>query len=296
MFLNFKIYYYFCDIIFLSVGIKYLSKSVHNLLISLISSLLLVSYLPDALIIYFIIVFGQAHFLITYFYQNKANKINKSYIIRFLALLFLLSTVCFYVLYNKNSFQLLIFVTLIIFASHYFKDELKIQGFDKLKTRPFGIFAVISSFTSVFIVKTLHLDFFYAYPFIFLAIVLSPVFIFEILKTKNSNLMFLFFVLNVVLPIGFIFMDTVTGLKIAGFIILFHYIGWYLFYFEKFKNNDLNYYTNAVVLFNLLTILSFVLYSKFSLFSFLYVFFNPIFFYGWTILHILLTFKKSDFF
>ncbi len=83
--------------------------------------------------------------------------------------------------------------------------------------------------------------------------------------------------------------------KIAGFIILFHYARWYLYYFKKFTDYEKTYYARAVIICNALSITGFFLYTQFNIFEFLFVIYSPLFFYYWTLMHIFLTMRKTDF-
>lgn len=261
-------------------------------------SLVCVWLLPDNQILMTIIFFGQAHFLLTYLYARKYKKINTTYIKKFLFFVLLLGGICFYIIENPQFLPVMILVTSFLFTFHYFNDEFKIIGLEKLQNKLLGVLAVVLVASSVFSVK---LDISSVGSVLWLVVtslVLALLFIYRLYKEGlilKNKIFFAFFVLNIVIPIFLLSQKNISIYQVLGFIIIFHYIRWYLYYFEKFKDKELDYYSNAVIGANFIVLVAFILYISVPVFGILYVFYSPLFFYAWSIVHILLSLRKHDY-
>jgi hypothetical protein len=190
-----------------------------------------------------------------------------------------------------------------IFVLHYFYDELKILGiFPNRKTFVIFLPVAISFFVS-YLVKYFDYQFVSFYPFLFLAgamFVTGFKWIMQDVHNGVERKIFLFFyTTNFLTPLVCIPFQVIDMVKISGFIILFHYTRWYLYYFDKFKKMPdkkfLEEYLEIVFWINLLVVILFVLYSLSPKAGFLALLFNPLFFYGWTCLHIFMSIRKTDF-
>lgn len=254
-------------------------------------------FLTNNQIITSVIFFGQGHFLLSYIYANKYGKINRFFLIKFSALVTILGLICFYINTNLELFQVMIFFTSILFTFHYFNDEFKIKGLEKVNNKIFAVLSVVFSFVSVFLVKIFSTELLLSYIFIFLAIVSSLFFIFQDKeKVFQKNVYFGFFLLmNIFTPFFLIFQKNVTAAQILGFIILFHYVRWYLYYFQKLQGDELVFYKDAVVWSNVLVLLTFIEYVMAPHLGILYMFYSPLFFYAWSIVHIILFLRKEDY-
>lgn len=249
-----------------------------------------------------IILFGQAHFLSAYIYIYNAGKFTGTYKSKFWVLLALFGLIAVLIFESPHLFNYLIVGTFLLFVYHYFLDEMKMFQSDDLILKNFGSISVVSCFLIFFIEKLFSLSAYYLFSLIFFVMLLASITLFRIIQKRiwanESWCLLLFWFLNIVLPIIAIFLK-IDLLKVAGFIIVFHYLRWYLYYFDKFysaKNwKKLNEYLNIVFSVHLVVILSFILYNLEILNYIFILFFHPIYFYLWTSLHILLSLSWSDF-
>ncbi len=247
--------------------------------------------------LYAVIVFGQAHFLISYFYKYKKGGLDNNFLYRFLYLFVILSLLSFFIFKNIDLLNFWMIVTLSIFVVHYFNDEFKLAGLEETRNKIFATASVFFSFLSLFLNKIFHVDIFYSFILSLFSVLFSAYFLKDFNKlnnNKNKYLFSLFYFLNIIIPFILIFNKNVLNHHVASFIIFFHYLRWYLFYAFKFKKSELSSYLNHVLYFNIFVLIIFFLYSEFG-FKFLYFMFSPVFFYGWTLLHIFLFIRKSDY-
>lgn len=273
-----------------------------NLLLSLFFAFLATYFLSNNGILYAVIVFGQAHFLIAYYYRYRNVGFSEKYLNFSLALLFLCTILSVYIFFNREWYNLFVLVTLVIFVVHYFNDEFKLSGFYAIKNKIFGTYAVALAFLSLFLTKLYNINILIALLLFFISSVFVIFFTKNLFlsedfaqRRKESYFFYVFFLLHIVAPFFLVFQEDVLNYQISGFIILLHYIRWYLFYFEKFKDGDLRFYLNIVITINFFIVILFIACAKLNYFSFLYVLFDPTFFYGWTLLHIFLSVRKSDY-
>ncbi len=267
-------------------------------LIAILVAFSCVWLLSDNQILVTFILLGQAHFLLTYVYAGKYKKINTAYIKKFIALLLLLGGICFFIVENPSFLKVMILIASILFTFHYFNDEFKIIGLEKLENKLLGVLAVVLVASSVFLVKLSISDVGSVLWLIIVSLILTLLFIYQAYKEGvilKHRMFFVFFVLNIIVPICLLFQKNVTIYQVLGFIIVFHYIRWYLYYFDKFKDKDLDYYVNAVIGANLIVLIAFILYVSVPGFGILYLFYSPLFFYAWSIVHILLSLRKHDY-
>ncbi len=275
-------------------------SSYVDLPVSLIVAWLCVVSFSDQTILFFIIIFGQVHFLLSYFYSHKIGKIDALYAKKFFLALVLVGTTCFFIFSKQQFIYFLIFFTALFFVIHYFNDECRLSFGGGVRNQLFGIGAVACSFFAVFAVELFSLR---PSLVVLLAVVatgLAVVFVAQrFLKTlpeERNPVFLLFFFFNIVVPFFFAFHPEAASInQVLGFIIIFHYVRWYLYYFQKFRGEELDSYTSLVAWTHIFVFLLFVEYRLSPLSGTLYIFFDPIFFYGWTILHIFLTLRPKDY-
>jgi len=191
-----------------------------------------------------------------------------------------------------------------IFVLHYFYDELKIFNFSDKNFKSIAVLSVFASFLSFFFVKVLGISVSAIWPLVFISLAMFFYLQFLLYKTsfslkvKDNLAMYIFTSLNVLVPIVLMFTN-VHMLKITAFIIIFHYIRWYLYYYERFSTmvdkKELNFYLDVVLWLHILIVSLFVVYTIDTKNGFLYILFNPIFFYTWTLIHIFLSIRKEDY-
>ncbi|MCW3109396.1 MAG: hypothetical protein JWQ09_3902, partial [Segetibacter sp.] len=132
---------------------RLISQNTIGFALSVAAAYLCVFYLPYRSILYIFISLGQAHFLISYLYTHKAGKINNGYLLKFTASLFLVGFFSFYVFNHTDFFPILIFITLLLFSSHYFNDEFKIGEIGVVSGRLFSQVAVLLAFVALLLSK-----------------------------------------------------------------------------------------------------------------------------------------------
>lgn len=278
---------------------RLLETEVILILISLVT-LLIVCTLSDPQLLCAIIVFGQGHFFITYLYQYKYKKIDKKYVSIFMILSLLVFPLVYNLYYENHQFinYFILFVgTLFVF--HYYNDELFIQLGINADKKLLAIIPIILSYFTVFSVILFGVDYHKLIPLIIISLTLFALYIYKTFKaTKNrSASILLFTTFNVIAPI-FLSINSIASLEqVFGYIIIFHYIRWYIYYIQRYSIDEKNYteYTKSVFRINLFVLSLFLIYiatSGYVLFLFL---FNPLFFYGWTVLHIMMSLRKDSF-
>ncbi len=271
-----------------------------HIFLSGILALSCVLFFPNKAILYSIIAFGQVHFLLSYFYSNKSGKMDTAYLKRFFGLLALIGIACLFIDRNPQFSTWLIFITSVVFAAHYFNDEFRLSGLDTLRNQAFATLSVASSFFSIFSVKLFSLDSRFVWMTAAIAAGFAAIFLFQRFVDGDAlwkrPLFLFFFLLNICLPIFFALHPTAASInQILGFIVLFHYLRWYLYYFERFEGKELGFYMDAVVWAHAFVLLAFVQYMLAPFSGIAYFFFDPVFFYGWTLMHIALTFRPRDY-
>ena len=278
-------------------------QNIFNLSISTLLALFLVRVFNDNQILVLLIVLGQGHFIMSYFYTNKAGKMNSEFRKKFLILISILSIICFYIYQNKQYLDVLAFFTGVLFILHYYNDEIKIQSIKRHRFFLLGSLASMLAFAGVYANKLFYIYNPSLYILSLLSFVIFFYFSYLVMKNKedlgNNNVLYLIFFtfLNCYVPTILISNSAVSVYQIFGFIIFFHYFRWYIYYANIFNDNKQSLYFYFKTIFNvhfLLTALSFQ-YSLTRYGSFLVFIFNPIFFYGWTIMHILLSIRKTDY-
>lgn len=270
-----------------------------SFVICALAALLYVYLLPGDVVLRSVIVFGQAHFLIAYIYRNKVGRIDKPYIFKFLALTISLGLACAYIYFHLAWFPLLIFVTLTAFVLHYFLDEIKISGLET-QNRLFGALAAFFAFCSILLRLIFSVHGTILYLCCVLAAFFSVLFTYYLFSEKKDRQtqiqVFIFFILNIIVPTYLAFYGGVDIFKISGFIILFHYLRWYLRYAERFyKTPEFDLYFDFVIWIHIFIILTFFQYVLSPDVGILYGFFSPLYFYAWTLIHIILSVRKNDY-
>ncbi len=262
-----------------------------------------VSYLlPEYQILSSVIFFGQGHFLLAYIYANKYGKITKTFLAKFVILVGVLGALCFYFYAHYLFYSIFLFLTAILFTFHYSSDEFKLAGLSLIKHKFLLTLAVVCSFLSFFLERLFHVPHAVAFAIggggVFIS--LSLFYIFNnkhVNKTQQKKpLSFsVFYILNLVVPPTLLFFDSVSATQVLGFIIIFHYIRWYIYYATFLKNNDLDFYFDVVIWSNMFILATYIQYVIAPQAGILYLFYDPLFFYAWSIVHILLFLRKEDY-
>ncbi|MBP9757050.1 MAG: hypothetical protein KBD06_00460 [Candidatus Pacebacteria bacterium] len=269
------------------------------LIVSIIASLLYVIYLPNDVLLRSVIAFGQAHFLISYIYRLKSGKMDRSYITNFLLLTIGIGLVLAYVYAHTAWFPLVIFVTLTVFVLHYFMDELLITRVPA-KNPVFGAIAAFLAFAAVLAQMLFGTGPAILYALTGLTAFFSLFFVYYLFSEEGDRItqtqVLIFFLLNIGVPLYFAYYGGSNVYQLSAFIIMFHYIRWYLLYFVKlYGTPELRIFLDFVTWVHVLVIVTFFQYSLAPGVSFGYLFYSPLFFYGWTLVHIILSIRKKDY-
>lgn len=259
--------------------------------------LMCILLLTDKALLYAVIFFGQAHFLITYIYTNKAKKIDAHYTIKFFGLVATLGLICFFVVKHREYLPWFIVFTSVVFVLHYLSDEFKISNTKEIRYRWLALTSLTLSYSSAFISKLFSAEQSVLYTLCILSILLFLFFSYHTLRQKKTNVIpiFLFLLGNVIVSNALAFTEQVSVQQLLGFIILFHYIRWYIYYFQRFSGESLVFYLDIVLWSHIFVTLTFFQFILAPLTGILFIFFTPTFFYGWTTIHILLSMRKSDY-
>lgn len=264
-------------------------------------SLLSVALFSDSQILNLLIILGQAHFLISYFYMHKVGKLDVAFQKKIVSLAVVISGLCIYVYNHQEYLNLLAFLTGVLFVFHYYNDEIKVQGVQHYYFI-LGSLASMVAFSGVYANKLFGIT----YPLVYIAGVISLLLFFyflyvlmknrENMKSKTLFYLLFFTFLNCTIPTLLISVPSVSGYQIFGFIILFHYFRWYIYYADFLKDDtqSLYFYIKTIFSIHFLVIALYVQYTLLKYDSYLIYIFAPIFFYGWTVMHILLSIRKGD--
>ena len=276
---------------------EYSIKKPFDLLISIGLPLLCLFFFGDRTLVYAMVLFGQAHFLITYIYTQKARGIDRRYIAKLCALLLILTPLCFLVVRYRNLLPWLILCTATLFVIHYINDEFKIAGIKDFQYKGLALLSITLSYIMAFTSKLFVAE----RPLlpvlctISLALFLLFTYFFFHHKQQGTTSTFLFLLANVLVPSVLAFTNTLSVQQLLGFIVLFHYVRWYLYYFQKFTGEELTYYWDMILWCHIFVTIVFVQFILAPHTGIPPLFFSPTFFYGWTIIHILLSVRKSDY-
>lgn len=269
------------------------------LIASVAASLLYVIYLPNDVLLRSVIAFGQAHFLISYIYRIKSGKMDRAYVTNFLLLTIGIGLALAYVYSHEAWFPLVIFVTLTVFVLHYFLDELLIAKVPA-KNPVFGAIAAFLAFSAVFAQMLFHTGPTVLYALTAATVFFSMFFIYYLFGEDGDRVVqgqvLVFFLLNIITPLYFAYYGGSNVYQLSAFIIMFHYIRWYLLYFVKlYGTPELRVFLDFVTWVHILVVITFFQYALEPGVSIGYVFYSPLFFYGWTLVHIILSIRKKDY-
>lgn len=262
---------------------------------SLFLALLLIMALTPETVLTTFIVLGHGHFALAYMYQWRAGKVGLWYSIRMLVVAAVLLLGLVYIP-DPASWGLVVAGAL--FAAHFFVDEYFI-GRD---TQTFDSYLLGAGFTALYTALLVKNTYSVQWPLvtILIALVLCAPAIYKLYKTPSREPVLSFMLSGtVVFLIFFLVPMEISTEKVAGFIILMHFIRWYLFAgVTNYYHNDphrFSRYIIDVVSVNLLFVFLFFTLPVMATIglegighaeaTFNYLFSSE-YFYMWTILHI----------
>lgn len=239
------------------------------------------------------IILGKAHFALTYFYQKQAGKITKNVIflqILALGLLFIIA--------RPERYPWFLLMAGSLFAVHFFQDEIKLFGkvpnaklFLAGMAMAMGYFGFLAD--AVFSFHILPVSLLVGIILFFLSLALS---FFE--KTPFDTLQLYFGFILIIFCLLWIFSIHLPLPTLLGSVLLLHYTRWYIYYFWKVKPNTLalRKYLSLSLAINIAVFAVYFASITFHLLSPMYLYlYSPLYFYIWAILHIVFSFRKSDY-
>ena len=241
-------------------------------------------FLPIPTVVSLFIVLGQGHFIGAYIYQFLAGRLAWWKVVLYASLFVLLWAMFI----NTRSLNLLLALTAVVFSAHFIWDSSRILGNRELlpavitRLPPFMFF-------SAFVVERIYGTQLILFATLF-TVLMFGVYIFCIaLKRFRYDASDLLFIGG---TFGFWLLITINqnlSTWIAfGFIILYHYIQWYVFYWKRCANDKekLHKYIRNILISNAVAILAFFFWKISNTSGVMKYFFEPEHFYLWTLVHI----------
>lgn len=256
----------------------------------LIVGIILFTLSLQSIVILFIVL-GQAHFLIAYLYQYRAGKMKKSMKVWYPIVLLPLLVLGFF-----GQLIALALLATIFFAIHFAQDEIFLAGKETSLFTSLEVLAFVLVLVGVVVDLILMTSFvMYFFALAALTLVVYAYFIFSkkyIFTRVSIYLLSITFFLSLVTLLGY----HIPLEKIIGGVILLHFSTWYINYFFKTKEipSYRKQYLTRVVIVNVIAIGSYFIFIQTGLGIFNY-FFALIYFYVWTMMHILSSVRLADY-
>lgn len=260
-----------------------------------------VSFLSEMAALTAVVVFGQAHFFISYFYTHKAGKMTARYFKKLFAAVFVVFASALYVFTHPQHFNLWIYITMMAFVVHYFFDEYKLQATQEVVSKYIAVSGLLILYGYVFGVKLFDTQLSIPALITFSGISVAAVILWYSRQRGDKKFLpqtVIFFVLHICFLLVASVSSEINEYHISAFIVLHHYVRWYVHYYDIFSKYDhiaLEKYIDVILLFHLFV---FVLYYQYTLnpsVGFVQFLFNPVFFYAWTLVHIYMSVRPSDY-
>ncbi len=279
------------------------TKSLHSvfyLLFCAVFSFFVSFSLSDKSLLSLIIVFGQAHFVVSYIYTFFSGKMDHFYRVKFFLLLLFFGFISFLTHSGFMGYNFLIITTSLLFVIHYWLDENKISNFSFQSFFEKNTLLILTTISfGLFFFHTLGVFNLIPYvPFYIVFLIILLLFktffarFFSVKISKNTSF---FHLSNIFIPPLCLLYEGVTVYNLLAFIILFHYLRWYIFYFTMKQGSEREGYLSLVSLVHIFVFLSYFIYSLSSGSLFLFIFFDPAYFYMWTLIHIILSLRKKEY-
>lgn len=240
------------------------------------------------------IIFGQGHFLGAYYYQWKAGKMTTRWLMLFCALV----VVLFALAIMTRALDWFILATSILFFFHHFQDEVTLFGknrslFRSLEQLPpilfYSAFVVVPFFGSTFALSLVIL------AFTLLVLYVGAIALGAYRPDALSAYLLLIAGVLCALWLSGIAIPSKT---LLGAIILFHYVCWYVHFYYRFASNPVR---QKQYIWDMLSI-HVVVFMAYGLFVYTAwgnmifgYFFLPLYFFVWTIVHIVFSIRPSDY-
>ncbi len=243
------------------------------------------------------IILGQAHFSMAYLYQYKAGKVDRQYVIKY---------VCLFIgLFGGFSLfgweRTLGFVAGTYFVLHFLYDE----RFLLAEKSDFYGWMRLMPVLVIFAARSLY-DWYQIDLLSYAAALATSGFIVWagnlVRNRRRPNYQDISFVLVFMLGMVFVYGEPIVGpsaqRNTLSFIIITHYMNWYFHYLVRFSDKPqiLKTLVRDIVLINGALFILFLGYHYFDGAAADYgrFIFEPSFFYLWTLMHYMVTFRPTD--
>jgi hypothetical protein len=243
------------------------------------------------------VVLGQAHFTMAYVYQYRAGKVDRAYMLKYVFFFSLLfgSFAIF------DWWRTLGFVAAGYFVLHFLYDERFLlaekPGFDGwVRLLPILVIFGAKCLYDWYEIDVLN----YAGA---LAVSGATVWAARLVQTRRwpsyQDVSFaLVFVLGLVFVYGDAVFNTPFQRNTMQFIVLTHYMNWYFHFLVRFKDKPVLYKTliRDIIAFNGIIALAFLGYANldWDVANLGRYAFEPSYFYLWTLMHYIVTFRPAD--
>lgn len=233
------------------------------------------------------IVLGQAHFILTYRYQTDAGwytpKLLVVYGITLISLFYLATT--------RQYDEYLVVVTATHFMIHYLFDEVKLFRRELDFSFILIVFPIFFTFSYLIVSDQLGVSL----PSVELLLGVAVACYAPILLSRKLDWERVYFIAVFVAFVAASSFFWISTEKAFGYIILTHYLAWYVEYYVKINNAEQRKtYIWRVTYINVGVIALYGAYVWMNIGALGYVF-MPIYFYVWTLLHTLFSMRKQDY-
>ncbi len=273
----------------LSTGYKYTER-----LLFFLVTVTLFAFLSNSQIVTVFILLGLPHFMLSYVYQLRAGK--HSILKIFLHSAILLALL---ILYRHEYFGILFSAAAIPFIFHFLLDERFLFKGHELPNFILEAGPIIVIYSG-YILSALIGKWFIV-PTLLITFVLLLLYLFFILMKKvKINEVSIYFLCGFLVLLGVIWLNpTISPVRLFGFVIIFHFINWYIFFLHKFREHKqvLNTYIKDVVVANLLILSIYIisLLGESILHITLGIIFLPWVYYIVAAMHIVSSVRAADY-
>jgi hypothetical protein len=231
--------------------------------------------------------FGQGHFITAYVYQWRAGKMTRWRLLLF----FTLITSLFGAALTFARFEILITAIIGLFLMHHFHDEVTLSHASKASFRPFEQLLLIVPLMSTTIDATFSTHLITTALILLAVVCLALGIAFMRSLYRPDVLSFYFFALAVLVTSVVVTVPaTLASPKLIGGFILYHYVCWYIYYWQRLRSNHterLRYLQTIGTIHIVLSIVFVIYISSLPGVYVLTFLFAPAFFYIWAAVHIL---------
>lgn len=239
---------------------------------------------PAWIIIAFILI-GHAHFLMTYLYQYRAGRMNRTYLSVLGLTIVAIGAHLFYV---GNHLQIFFFTSL-LFSTHFALDEFHLRGEELTPYRIVTVAAyVVLSLSFLFKLAFRNIPVFTEFPAYAGAAMLGVILL--RLATGMRSIAKTEIYLWVMSALVFILCSYFNLIEsMLGIVVVIHSLNWYLRFGRKYHRlpAERRYWMEVTATFAVFAIL-YIGYTSLSIYTLRFLF-EPVYYYCWAIGHLVLT-------